>query len=68
MPEQTEKKKKKSSLEDKIEVIYEILGMHKFDIESMEDRLDKLEIIMKKVKSRIGIWVSILTRLGFISF
>ena len=68
MPEQTEKKKKTSSLEDKIEVIYEILGMHKLDIESMEDRLDKLEIIMKKVKSRIGIWVSILTRLGFISF
>ena len=55
MPEQTEKKKKKSSLEDKIEVIYEILGMHKLDIESMEDRLDNLEIIMKKVKSRIGI-------------
>jgi len=68
MPEQTEKKKKKSSLEDKIEVIYEILGMHKLDIESMVDRLDKLEIIMKKVKSRIGIWVSILTRLGSINF
>ena len=68
MPEQTEKKKKKSSLEDKIEVIYEILGLHKLDIESMEDRLDKLEVIMKKVKSRIGIWVSILTKPGFISF
>ena len=68
MPEQTEKKKKTSSLEDKIEVIYEILGLHKLDIESMEDRLDKSEVIIKKVKSRIGIWVSILTRLGFISF
>ena len=68
MPEQTEKKKKKSSLEDKIEVIYEILGLHKLDIESMEDRLDKSEVIIKKVKSRIGIWVSTLTRLGFISF
>jgi len=55
MPEQTEKKKKTSSLEDKIEVIYEILGMHKLDIESMEDRLDKLEVTMRKVKSRIGI-------------
>ena len=68
MPEQTEKKKKTSSLEDKIEVIYEILGLHKLDIESMEDRLDKLEIIIKKVKSRIGIWVLILTKPGFISF
>ena len=55
MPEQTEKKKKKPSLEDKMEVIYEILGMHKLDIESMEDRLDKLEVTMRKVKSRIGI-------------
>ena len=55
MPEQTEKKKKTSSLEDKIEVIYEILGLHKLDIESMEDRLDKSEVIIKKVKSRIGI-------------
>jgi hypothetical protein len=55
MPEQTEKQKKKSSLEDKIEVIYEILGLHKLDIESMEDRVEKLEVIIKKVKSRIGI-------------
>jgi len=55
MTEQTEKKKKKPSLEDKMEVIYEILGMHKLDIESMEDRLDKLEVTMRKVKSRIGI-------------
>ena len=55
MPEQTEKKKKTSSLEDKIEVIYEILGLHKLDIESMEDRVEKLEITTKKVKSRIGI-------------
>ena len=50
MPEQTEKQKKKSSLEDKIEVIYEILGLHKLDIESMEDKLDKLEVMVKKVK------------------
>ena len=68
MPEQTEKKKKKTSLEDKIEVIYEILGLHKLDIESMEDRVEKLEVIIKKVKSRIGIWVLIQTKLGFISF
>ena len=55
MPEQTEKKKKTNSLTDKIEVIYEILGLHKLDIESMEDRVEKLEVIIKKVKSRIGI-------------
>ena len=55
MAEQTEKKKKKPSLTDKTEVIYEILGLHKLDIESMEDRLDKLEVMMKKVNGRMGL-------------
>ena len=55
MTEQTEKKKKTKSLTDKTEVIYEILGLHKLDIESMEDRLDKLEVMMKKVNSRMGL-------------
>jgi hypothetical protein len=42
--------------------------LHKLDIESIEDRVEKLEVIIKKVKSRIGIWVLIQTKLGFISF
>ena len=57
MPEKKKEKKKSSQglAEDKVEVIYEILSVHKMDLEELEDKIKKMSVIVEKVKSRMGL-------------
>ena len=54
-----EKKKQKKNgsqgLADKIDVIYEILSVHKMSLEELEDKIKKMSVIVEKVKSRMGL-------------
>ena len=47
--------KKKTTLEDKVETIYEILSQHKVDIEYLDGKIKELSTIVDKVKGRMGI-------------
>ena len=47
--------KKKTTLEDKVETIYEILSQHKVDIEFLASNIKELSTSVKKVKGRMGI-------------
>jgi len=47
--------KKKITLEDKVEVIYEILSQHKIDIEYLGSRIEDMSSSVNKVKGRMGI-------------
>ena len=56
MPEKKKQKKNGSQkLADKIDVIYEILAVHKMDLESLESHMDKLSGHVGKVKGRMGL-------------
>jgi|TARA_Y100000310_G_C20284909_1_gene624393 hypothetical protein len=56
MPEKKKEKKKSSQgLSDKVEVIYEILSVHKMSLEELEDKIKKMSVIVEKVKSRMGL-------------
>jgi len=47
--------KKKTTLEDKVETIYEILSQHKVDIEFLASNIKELSTHVDKVKGRMGI-------------
>ena len=59
MPEKKKEKKKSSQccneFSDKIDVIYEILSVHKMSLEELEDKIKKMSVIVEKVKSRMGL-------------
>ena len=59
MPEKKKEKKKSSQccneLANKIDVIYEILSVHKMSLEELEDKIKKMSVIVEKVKSRMGL-------------
>jgi len=60
MPEKKKQKKNGSQgLADKIDVIYEILSVHKIGLEELEDKIKEMSISVKQVKGRMGLWVSI---------
>ena len=47
--------KKAPALKDKVETIYEILSMHKVDIEYLEQKIKGMESVLAKVKGRLGV-------------
>ena len=47
--------KKAPALKDKVETIYEILSMHKVDIEYLEKKIQGMDSILAKVKGRLGV-------------
>ena len=56
MPEKKKQKKNGSQgLSDKIDVIYEILSVHKMDLEELEDKIKEMSISVKQVKGRMGL-------------
>ena len=55
MEKQKESKKKVPALKDKVETIYEILSMHKVDIEYLEQKIKGMESVLAKVKGRLGV-------------
>ena len=59
MPEKKKEKKKSSQcckgLSDKIDVIYEILSVHKIGLEELEDKIKEMSISVKQVKGRMGL-------------
>ena len=56
MPEKKKQKKNGSQeLEDKVDIIYEILSTHKLDLESLESHMKKLSVDVGKVKGRMGL-------------
>ena len=59
MPEKKKEKKKSSQcckgLSDKIDVIYEILSVHKIGLEELEDEVKEMSISVKQVKGRMGL-------------
>ena len=50
-----EKKKSSQELANKIDVIYEILSVHKIGLEELEDKIKEMSAIVEKVKSRMGL-------------
>ena len=59
MPEKKKEKKKSSQcckgLVDKIDVIYEILSVHKIGLEELENEVKEMSISVKQVKGRMGL-------------
>ena len=56
MPEKKKQKKNGSQeLANKIDVIYEILSVHKIGLEELEDKIKEMSAIVEKVKSRMGL-------------
>jgi hypothetical protein len=59
MPEKKKEKKKSSQccerLADKIDVIYEILSVHKMGLEELEGNIEEMSASIDKVKGRMGL-------------
>ena len=57
MPEKKKEKKNGCCQEvaDKIDVIYEILSVHKIGLEELEDKIKEMSISVKQVKGRMGL-------------
>ena len=55
MEKQKESKKKVPALKDKVETIYEILSVHKIDIEYLEKKIQEMDSTLAKVKGRLGV-------------
>jgi hypothetical protein len=56
MPEKKKQKKNGSQeLEDKVDIIYEILSAHKLELESLESHMEELSGDVGKVKGRMGL-------------
>jgi len=53
--EKQKESKKAPALKDKVETIYEILSIHKVDIEHLEQKINEVSVIVDKVKGRMGI-------------
>jgi len=54
-----EKKKEKNGcckeIAGKVDVIYEILAVHKIGLEELEDEIKEMSISVKQVKGRMGL-------------
>ena len=54
-----EKKKQKNGcckeIAGKVDVIYEILSVHKIGLEELEDKIKAMSISVKQVKGRMGL-------------
>ena len=69
MPVKIEKKKKESSLADKVRILTNLMSAFQGEISEMESRLDIQEVSIKKLKSRHGLaWVMTPIKLGIISY
>jgi len=57
MPEKKKEKKNGCCQEvaGKVEVIYEILSVHKIGLEELEDKMKEMSISVKQVKGRMGL-------------
>ena len=56
MPEKKKQKKNGSQeLANKIDVIYEILSVHKIGLEELEDKIKEMSVSVKQVKGRMGL-------------
>jgi len=56
MPEKKKEKKNGSQgLADKIDVIYEILAVHRLDLEQLEGKVEEMSSSVEKVKGRMGL-------------
>jgi hypothetical protein len=58
MAEKKQEKKKSSQcckVADKVDVIYEILAAHKSDLESLENKVDSMSVVVDKLKGRLGL-------------
>ena len=56
MPEKKKEKKNGSQgLADKIDVIYEILSVHKIGLEELESKIKEMSISVNQVKGRMGL-------------
>ena len=53
--EKQKESKKVTALKDKVETIYEILSMHKVDIEYLEKKIQEMDSSLAKVKGRLGV-------------
>ena len=53
--EKQKESKKVPALKDKVETIYEILSMHKVDIEYLEQKIKGMESVLEKVRGRLGV-------------
>ena len=53
--EKQKESKKSPALKDKVETIYEILSMHKVDIEYLEKKINDMDSVLAKVKGRLGV-------------
>jgi len=63
--ENKKKAKKKESAKD-VNLAFEILAAHEQDLSSIDSKLEVMNGILEKIKSRLGLWVLIPTELGFI--
>ena len=57
MPDKKKEKKNGCCQEvaGKVEVIYEILSVHKIGLEELEDKMKEMSISVKQVKGRMGL-------------
>ena len=55
MAEKQEKKKKESSLSDKVQILTNLVSAFQDEITDMESRLDRQEVSIKLLKSRHGL-------------
>jgi hypothetical protein len=55
MPVKIEKKKKESSLADKVRILTNLMSAFQGELSEMESRLDIQEVSIKKLKSRHGL-------------
>ena len=53
--EKQKESKNEPTLKDKVETIYEILSMHKVDIEYLEKKIQEMDSTLAKVKGRLGV-------------
>ena len=53
--EKQKESKMAPALEDKVETIYEILSVHKIDIEYLEKKIQEMDSTLAKVKGRLGV-------------
>ena len=53
--EKQKESKKSPALKNKVETIYEILSMHKVDIEYLEKKINDMDSVLAKVKGRLGV-------------
>jgi|TARA_R110000824_G_scaffold25704_1_gene89277 hypothetical protein len=52
--EDKKKKQKKESAKD-LKLAFEILAAHEQDLSSVDTKIEKMDIILEKIKSRLGL-------------